>query len=296
MSRTPSCLPERRGAEVRRIPLLCLDGRAQMAIDQWLLDQAVAGGGPAFRLYRWSRPTLSLGFHQKRLDPRWSSLVRKGEIEVVRRPTGGQAVLHAGDITYALIWPDATPGRKAAYAQACGWIIEAFRTIGLPLRFGTDPARRGSGNCFASSTTADLVHADDAKRVGSAQLWRRGCLLQHGSIQVAPPTGLWRKVFQQEPPPLPSLRMEMEQLLELLSRSAERHLPFLQGKDPMLPTPWREQPLTDAEWALIAGRRDSYSLDLARAWDVSQPTGWMTDGGDSGGIDTSPERTMAWAT
>ena len=71
---------------------LTADGATQMAIDQWMLDQLVAErSGPMLRLYRWSRPTLSLGRHQQQLEPHWLELAEAGQIQLVRRPTGGRA-------------------------------------------------------------------------------------------------------------------------------------------------------------------------------------------------------------
>ena len=196
-----------------------------MAIDDWLLDELAQGrGGPVLRLYRWSRPTLSLGWHQRSLQPHWADLPVEQGIELVRRPSGGRAVLHAGCLTYALLWPDPPASRPLAYRQACAWLREAFRELGQPLHPGTAAASGQRSSCFATSTAADLVHADGAKRVGSAQLWRRGRLLQHGSLLLDPPEALWRQVFGQPPPvlaPMPLLDQELE---ALLLRSAATHL------------------------------------------------------------------------
>ena len=187
--------------EPRWVATAELDGAWQMAIDSWLLDQ----GRPSFRLYRWRRPTLSLGFHQHQLEPHWPDLVNQGVIDLVRRPSGGRAVLHAGELTYALVWPSPPPSRREAYRLSCVWLQLAFETLGLPLVFGDQAANLQQSNCFALSTAADLVHPGGGKRIGSAQLWRRGQLLQHGSILLDPPQALWQQVFGQELPPLPGL-------------------------------------------------------------------------------------------
>lgn len=187
----------------RWIPPLLGDGRMQMAIDRWLLSQQEQSDAESvLRLYSWSRPTLSLGAHQSRLEPHWHELVATGQIELVRRPSGGRAVLHAGELTYALACRPASRHRLTAYMQACGWLQTAFAELGLPLRFGSTAARqaRGRPSCFASGTAADLLHADGAKRIGSAQLWRGQALLQHGSILLTPDRDLWRQVFHEEPP------------------------------------------------------------------------------------------------
>ncbi len=93
------------------------------------------------------------------------------------------------------IWPDAPRRRQEAYRQACQWLIDGFRDLGLPLHFGSDPAGGEANNCFASATVADLVDPSGVKRVGSAQRWQNGRLLQHGEILLDPPAELWEEVF-----------------------------------------------------------------------------------------------------
>ena len=216
---------------MRWIPTQTLPGPLQMAIDGQLLDQARADprAGAVLRLYRWARPTLSLGFHQKALPPHWHELARGGAIDLVRRPSGGRAVLHGGDLSYALIWPAATGPRSTVYGRCCGWLCRAFGELGLPLRPGRSAPSRDRSSCFATSTGADLIHPDGSKRIGSAQLWRGGCLLQHGSIQLTPPAALWEQIFHEEPPPLAPLPLGADDLEALLLRSAARCLPISRG-------------------------------------------------------------------
>lgn len=251
-----------RPVDLRFIPPLRLSGCWQMAIDEWLLDRAVlsacAGDSAApaamLRFYSWARPTLSLGFHQRRLSPRWLELARRGELQLVRRPSGGRAVLHAAELTYALVWPQAPARRREAYRVACAWLQQGFAELGLPLRFGVEPADPQHPSCFAASTAADLVHPDGAKRIGSAQLWRRGVLLQHGSILLRPDGDLWRRVLAEDPPRLQPLDLSQERLIEVLQRAVRRHLPIAAAG-------WSPQPLSPAEWTAIAARRARYRID-----------------------------------
>jgi lipoate---protein ligase len=235
------------GLSTRLLPAYRLGGAWQMAIDHWLLER----GEPALRLYTWSRPTLSLGFHQRRMPRHWLDLAAAGRIDLVRRPSGGQAVLHGGDLTYALVWPDPPTNRQLAYADACAWLCQAFAELGEPLRFGSAPASLAGSNCFASSTAADLIQADGSKRIGSAQLWRAGRLLQHGSIQLAVDGPLWRELFRSEPPALQPLAASPRQLEALLLTAASQWLPL----PPAVP-----RPLLGAELAELAERLDRYSL------------------------------------
>lgn len=221
----PPAQPMPPEAPTRWIASTCLEGDWQMAIDVSLLD----GAAPAFRLYRWSRPTLSLGWHQKRLEPHWWDLRRQGRIDLVRRPSGGRAVLHGADLTYALVWPRPEGTRSEVYGRALTWLVEAFAAMDLPLEVGHQAASLQRSSCFATSTAADLVHDNGAKRVGSAQLWRGGHLLQHGSIQLDPCPALWREVFGGDPPDLDPLPLSGIELEEHLLRAAAGALPWPAG-------------------------------------------------------------------
>jgi len=241
----------------RWIPPLLADGSTQMALDRWMLEQQIAGSmAGCLRLYRWSRPTLSLGRHQRQIEPHWLALRDSGELDLVRRPSGGRAVLHAGEITYALACRPASSHRLTAYSQACLWLQEAFLSLGLPLQFGalraTQAAQRG--NCFASGTAADLVHRGGGKRIGSAQLWQGPCLLQHGSVLLSPSLDLWHAVFQEDPPQLPPLPVDPAGLEALLRQAAQEHL----CGGSLL-----EQPLSDQDWQAIEACRQAQGSGLA---------------------------------
>jgi lipoate-protein ligase A len=252
---------------VRWIPPSILGGAWQMAIDEALLE---AEGPPVLRFYGWARPTLSLGYHQRQLPPHWLELAAAGVIDLVRRPSGGRAVLHAGDLTYALIWPSPPAPRRSVYSLACRWLQEGFAALGEPLHFGMQTATGERASCFTSSTAADLVCGNGAKRIGSAQLWRWGHLLQHGSIQLTPPTVLWWDLFGGDPPALPPLPLGREELIVHLRDAAHRHLPFGEPG-----ARWQELDLSVEELAGIAPRLDRYRLSPR---------------------DTSPELTIARAT
>jgi lipoate-protein ligase A len=257
------------------MPTITADGAWQMACDSWLLQRAVEGcREPVLRFYRWSRPCLSLGFHQRHRDLRWQALVDAGRIDLVRRPSGGRAVLHAGCLTYALIWPDAPANRLDTYASACGWLQAGFAALGLPLHFGAErlprpgrPAAGGDGppaSCFALGSAADLCHANGAKRIGSAQLRRQGQLLQHGTILVDPPASLWREIFGADPPPLPALEISMDALERHLAAAAVAHLSalFTPSGCPPVSLPPRRTPLSGGDRAAIAALRRVSSLDV----------------------------------
>ncbi|MFK8182991.1 MAG: lipoate--protein ligase family protein [Phormidesmis sp.] len=193
----------------RLVPWIEGTGAQQMAIDSWLLDQHVQGAQPSIlRFYTWASPTLSLGYHQRQFPSHWNTLCWQGQqIDKVRRPTGGRAVLHQGDLTYAII----TSARKGAsrretYQRLCQFLISGWQSLGVALDFGM--AGRGyikNPNCFGTATAADLVMEDGYKLIGSAQVYREGCVLQHGSIRLNTDAALYEQVFQEKllPPKLP---------------------------------------------------------------------------------------------
>lgn len=174
-----------------------------MAIDHWLFQQHQQGKHPStLRFYLWESPTLSLGYHQKHWPEYWQQLIWQNQsLELVRRPTGGRAVLHQGDLTYAVITSQLPENPRIAYQTLCQFLIEAWRSLGLELHYGT--TGRGyihNPNCFATATAADLVLSDGTKLIGSAQLRGNGVILQHGSIRLTPDAELCRQVFGVEMP------------------------------------------------------------------------------------------------
>ena len=192
-------------AELVVLPELVVQGAWQMTLDYWLLKTVDAGAlGPVLRFYHWPWPCLSLGRHQRSTPARWDALAQQGHLELVRRPSGGSAVLHGGGLTYALVLPRAmVSGRTGVerYRFCCRWLQRVFAQLGHPLVFGQDPAsqdpaRRTGGHCFDRATAADLVGADGNKCIGSAQRRSRRALLQHGEIALRPAHPvLWRQVF-----------------------------------------------------------------------------------------------------
>ena len=275
---------------LRLLPCFHQPGDWQMALDALLLSQR----RPALRLYRWGgRPTLSLGLHQRPLESHWLALAQAGRLDLVRRPSGGRAVLHGGDLSYALVWPNAPGCRRQAYLEACSWLQVAFTRMGLPLQFGHQAVRRQEPSCFATSTAADLVHVAITtenfgiepgridperidrermeperiepermepggtdpwqirriKRIGSAQRWQSGCLLQHGTILLEPPAELWQELFGGPPPPLPPLPLAAGELESLLLECAAASFPL---------APVGE--LTADELAAIEAARPNYRI------------------------------------
>jgi lipoate-protein ligase A len=153
-----------------------------MAADEALLDSVATGAPPALRLYRWAPPALSLGRFQPDDDVDADACARLG-IEVVRRPTGGQGLLHGGDLTYAVALrrPEgAAGGVDAVYTLLAGALIAGLERLGVDAAIARHDGPAGPV-CFAGQQGADL-RVGERKVCGSAQVRRDGAVLQHGSI------------------------------------------------------------------------------------------------------------------
>jgi lipoate-protein ligase A len=167
-----------------------------MAVDEALL-QCAARAGPTLRLYTWSRPAVSLGYRQP--APRWIDRARAGGFEVVRRVTGGGAVLHAGDLTYAVVAPLGVPRVPDDLLGSCHWIraalLEALSGLGLDVRPAS--GRLGADRlalCFAGATGLE-IELLGRKLVGSAQRRTAWGFLQHGSIRLRDDSALYAKLL-----------------------------------------------------------------------------------------------------
>jgi len=148
-----------------------------MAIDEALLDRVVRSGGAFLRLYRWDPPALSIGRNQP-----WT----RSDVPVVRRPTGGKAVWHEHEVTYAVAAPIALFGSlRSAYSEIHTRLAAALRSLGAavtlaPYRPTVRPSD-GPSSCFAKPAGGEILVAG-RKVVGSAQVRRGNSFLQHGSI------------------------------------------------------------------------------------------------------------------
>lgn len=154
----------------------------QMAADEALVGEVAGGALPAVRLYRWRRPALSLGRFQPDADVDAGACAERG-VEIVRRPTGGRALLHGGDLTYAAVFP-APPGAAGSVDAVYRWVAAGMVTGLARLGVRVEVAHHegeASAACFASLRGSDL-RAGGRKLVGSAQVRRDGVILQHGSV------------------------------------------------------------------------------------------------------------------
>lgn len=172
------------------LPFESADGPGNMALDEALLD-AVADDPSAavLRTYDWTAPTLSLGYFQRwadaLADPRWR------DAPIVRRPTGGGAIWHDRELTYAVVVPGDHPLARPnteLYHAVHEAIADLLRSQGLAAdRLGAEATPDGARRpflCFSDRDPADIV-AGGVKVVGSAQRRRAGAVLQHGAVLLA---------------------------------------------------------------------------------------------------------------
>jgi len=165
-------------------------GAFNMAVDEALLDSAERFGIATWRWYRWAEPTLSLGYFQSAAD----RLPRFAGTPVVRRTTGGGAILHDDELTYSFAFPRklriaAVPQKlvadvHSAFIAALSRVLPVLQTAAL--HSGAEGKELPGGEpflCFARRSPGDLV-AGAEKALGSAQRSQRGAVLQHGSLPL----------------------------------------------------------------------------------------------------------------
>lgn len=158
-----------------------------MAIDEALLRRAARTGEAVLRVYGWSGPTLSLGRNQPARDEYDERALGERGISVVRRLTGGRAVLHDREVTYSVTAPESfAVGLREAYRRINEILVCGLRSLGVDASIATPSGRAplpSTAPCFEEPTEGELV-LGTRKLVGSAQFREGGALLQHGSILV----------------------------------------------------------------------------------------------------------------
>lgn len=185
------------------IPYNSNSGERNMAIDCELLENAIASQvqEPIFRLYGWNPPCISLGRNQKDdfLD---YELLKKLKIDVVKRLTGGRALLHDNEITYSFVCPVSylKNGEHvvSSYIEISQILIDKFKKLGIALDFGVQKSIHTKFDyCMLVSTGADLCY-QNKKLIGSAQCRKNGYILQHGSILYDYNKELLESIFKEK--------------------------------------------------------------------------------------------------
>lgn len=165
-------------------------GAANMAVDQAVAEACAAGESlPTVRFYRWQPPAVSLGRHQPLAEIDAEAVAARG-YEIVRRPTGGRAILHTDEFTYAVAAPDGEPrmagGVMDAYLRISHALMIGLQALGVAADKAPGSVRVGkdvSAACFEVPSAYEIT-AGPRKLMGSAQSRRAGYVLQHGSLPL----------------------------------------------------------------------------------------------------------------
>lgn len=220
-----------------------------MAIDEAILESHLRGlTPPTLRFYGWTTPAVSYGYNQVLPEETIARIKAEG-LDVVRRPTGGRAVLHMGEFTYSFVGSSSTQEFQKgflsstiseAYRQICNGLQGGLARLGVEVELGkAQAAYRQQQDCFLATTGADL-HYNGKKLVGSAQLRRKHAVLQHGSLLLNQPQEL------------------MPRLLGVVPGSdaakAERHANLFEIIDPCA--------VEKIEIAMIAGFSDAFGVEF----------------------------------
>ena len=184
------------------IPYEVKTGAENMQTDSDLLDFAVQNklDYPIFRLYGWHPACISLGRNQQDafIDKKF---LKDTGIDLVKRLTGGRALLHDNEITYSYICPVSClkhgENVMQSYVEISQILIDGFAKLGIELDFGASkPVNSKFDYCMLISTGADLCYKGK-KLIGSAQCRKEGYILQHGSILYDYDAALLEKIFNE---------------------------------------------------------------------------------------------------
>lgn len=167
-------------------------GRFNMEYDEALATQLRNGTGvPTLRVYGWNPPAISIGFNQS-IDDFDGTKLQQAGIDIVRRPTGGRAILHAHELTYSVVVRLDDRGPRAIYRFVNEGLLHGLRYLGVNAQltdanddFRTPYRDASSIPCFSSSAKSE-IQFDGRKLVGSAQRRFGTVVLQHGSILLGP--------------------------------------------------------------------------------------------------------------
>jgi lipoate-protein ligase A len=186
MENSPESFP---AADWRIIISDPLPGELNMAVDAAILSAVVKNEvPPTLRLYRWDPPCLSLGYSQPFSDLDQDQL-RSSGWDVVRRPTGGRAILHTDELTYAVIGPKTDPrlegGLMQSYRRLSKALSESLKILGLPVQVhsGKNPESINHPVCFENPSDFEIT-VEGKKIIGSAQARKKEGILQHGTLPL----------------------------------------------------------------------------------------------------------------
>jgi lipoate-protein ligase A len=183
-----------------------LGGAENMALDEALLERARHSGEAVFRVYTWAEPTLSFGRNQTALGIYEAGRAAARGVTVVRRLTGGRALLHHREVTYSVTAPLALGASlRESYGRINRLLVDGLQRLGVSVEVAVPRERApmpSAAPCFERPAAGELV-VDGRKLVGSAQWRDEGAMLQHGSILVDDDQPMIASLSGQVVPPAP---------------------------------------------------------------------------------------------
>lgn len=228
-----------------------------MALDEALLHSVASGGSlPVLRFYRWQPATVTIGYAQSVVTDVDLDVCRQAGLDVVRRSTGGRAVLHDHEVTYSVIAPLNADLFGSSVLDCYRVISEVLQKTLLQLGLSAQlvPGKQRGGNlnamkavCFTAPSQYELV-IDGRKVAGSAQKRHGQAFLQHGSIPV---------------------EMDLELLSKALKNDSSDSSAVLSDSVGWL-NQWSDKPLVIADIETVL--TDAFSKHLQIDWVTSEPT------------------------
>ncbi len=243
------------------------DGRLNMAIDRAILTACDRGQAPAtLRLYGWDKPALSIGYSQNEFKDVDRARCEQKNISIVRRFTGGRALLHQDEFTYSLVAPIPHPGfpgnLAGAFSTVSKAVILSLEKAGVikPEMVGKDtrtPSKR-SPACFLTSNHWEIT-VQGKKLAGSAQRRLNGAFLQHGSILLDNDPELTHSLLRYSSEAeknrglknLMSSTLTLKDVLPIKPEWAELAPCFVDGFQKTFPGLWKAEPISTLEMELV---------------------------------------------
>ncbi len=233
-----------------------------MSRDAVMLERA---SRPAIRFYGWSEPSISLGKHQQVSRAVHAARCCELGVRIVRRPTGGKAVLHGHDLTFSVALPLSLLPRDrtsvgASHCLIMGAVATALKQLGVTVRHGFDVPSVPSlspADCFLHVSEADLAYEDGTKAAGGAQARSRSGLLQQVSIPLGSPRVPPNEVFVGPTAPIGNRLSGLD--IEELQRCIAVHLARAIGGE-MVEDAW-----SDDEEAAARERAAMFAVDTTAA-------------------------------
>jgi len=250
------------------------DGATNMAIDEAILTGVIDGTSPpTLRFYGWSPPCVSIGYAQSLRDEIDLDACARQGYGLVRRPTGGRAVLHIDELTYSVVAPQTEPRVAGdiltSYRRLSRGLIAGLRLLGCDVvQAGMQqPGQGKSAACFDLPSHYEVT-ALGRKLIGSAQVRRKGVVLQHGAIPLSGDIARLADVLALSPAGRQSLRAKLSRRAVTLAEALGRPASFAQvvealgqGFAQALCLELKPGALAASEQAAVARLREKYAGD-----------------------------------